>query len=407
MAAKCYRRSAEQTNYVAMKSLGYLLSNGLGVNQDLEAARYWLTRAAEEGGNRRAMYNLGVLCDIRHRYTKTTAEAFQWFKKSADLGDALACAALAQFYLRVRPDLDSYHYWRLKAATLGATEAQYAMGIAYWRGDGVPKDVESSLGWYRKAAAKNHPEALYNLACHYSEEKTNRLSMALAKEYMLRAALAGNREAQFENAMSCFRGDFAEHDFEGGKHWLARAAENGWARAEFCLFQLYYNGIPPVRGCPPYPKNAAEAIRWLRRAAAHENLQAQAVLAVMLTKGTDMEQNKAEAEKLLRNAAEHGYAPAQNDLGFSILNDDASKADLVEAAMWCRLAESRAADPNVSRTAKVNLSNALSRLTADQQLDVERRAKNFQALPVAEPFPMSEDWEKNPAYKQEDGRFGH
>src|ERR1051325_2938421 len=60
MAAKCYRRSAEQTNYVAMKSLGYLLMGGPGVGQDFKAARYWLTRAAKEGGNRRAMYNLGA-----------------------------------------------------------------------------------------------------------------------------------------------------------------------------------------------------------------------------------------------------------------------------------------------------------------------------------------------------------
>src|SRR5207248_1953638 len=53
MAAKYYRLAAKKTNYVAMKSLGYLLMSGLGLTKDLEAAKYWLTRAAKEGGNPR------------------------------------------------------------------------------------------------------------------------------------------------------------------------------------------------------------------------------------------------------------------------------------------------------------------------------------------------------------------
>jgi hypothetical protein len=82
-AAECYRRAAELTNYVAMKSLGYLLMNGLGVQKDTDAAKRWFMRAAKEGNNRRAMYNLGVLC-----FTNVS-EAFQWFKQSAELGTGL------------------------------------------------------------------------------------------------------------------------------------------------------------------------------------------------------------------------------------------------------------------------------------------------------------------------------
>jgi TPR repeat protein len=411
MSAKWYRRSAEQTNYVAMKSLGFLLMNGLGIGKDLEAAEYWLARAANEGDNRRAMYNLGALCIRKFPDTNSMAEAFQWYKHSADLGDPLACFQLANFYYRgwgiMETNLDNYRGWRFKAASLGATEAQYVMGAAYRTGDGVVKDVGSSLVWYRKAAAKNHPKAFYDLALHYLEEKTNRASMELAHDYMLRAAQGGHREAQFQCAMSCFRGDVAPADYEGGKQWLAKAAENGWGRAEFCLFQLYSGSALPGPGCPPYPKDMTEAVKWLRLAAGHEHLQAQAVLAVMLIRGAGVEQNKAEAERLLRNAADHGYAQAQNDLGFAIQNGDINTVDLVEAAVWCRLAESGSADPIILRRAEVNVSNALSHLTVDQKLEVDGRVKNFQALPIVETEPMVKDWEENPAYKQEDGSFGH
>ena len=303
--------------------------------------------------------------------------------------------------------LDSYRSWRFKAATLGSTEAQYQMGAAFRTGDGVPKGLDSSLMWYRKAAAKNHPKAFYDLALLCLEDKTNQASIMLASNYMVRAAQTGHREAQFQCALSCFRGDLRIPDCEGGKQWLDKAAENGCPRAEFCLYQLFYYGIAPATNCPPYPKDRAEAIKWLRRAAEHEILQAQAILAFMLMQGKEVEQNKAEAEKLLRNAAEHGCGQAQNDLGFAILNGDISTTNAVEAAKWCRLAVSSLTDPEKLSRAKVNLSNALSRLTADQQLEADRQVDSFKALPAADIDPMSKGWEENPAYKQEDGQLIH
>ena len=253
MAAKYYRLSADQTNYVAMKSLGYLLMNGYGVKTNEVEAEYWLMRAANEGGNRRAMYDLGVIYSLKYPDTNAMVEAFKWMKQSAELGDALAAQELANFYYRgwggTETNLASYHNWRLKAATLGATDSQFFMGQSYRLGDGVPKDPETSLAWYGKAAAKNHPEALYDLALHYLEDKTNRASLQMAHEFMVRAAQMGHREAQLQCALTCFRGDFGV-DCESGNQWLTKAAENGWPKAEFILFQLYYNGVAPGRIAP-------------------------------------------------------------------------------------------------------------------------------------------------------------
>jgi TPR repeat protein len=410
-AAKWYRRSAEQTNYVAMKSLGYLLMNGLGEATNLESAEYWLTRAAKEGGNRRAMNNLGALYSRKFPDTNAMAEALRWYTQSAKLGDPLACSAIANFYYHgwgeIPTNRSSYYYWRLKAASLGATDAQYAMGVACRKGDGVEKDLPRALEWYRKAAAKNHPHALYDLAVTYLSEKTNHASLVLGHDYMLLAAKAGHREAQFQCALSHFEGNLATQDYERGKEWLTKAAEGGWGRAEFYLFHGYYYGIPPAPGCPAYPKDRTEGVRWLRRAAQHEQLQAQSILAVLLIQGTDVEPNATEAEKWLRFAAEHGYAAAQNDLGFAILNGDAGTSDLVEACMWCCLAAAHATDPNLLRRAEGNVANIRRRLTLDQQPELDRRIRDFQVRPLADPDPMPKGWEENPAYRQEDGSFGH
>jgi hypothetical protein len=410
MAAKYYRLSADQTNFVAMKSLGYLLMNGFGVKTNEAEAEYWLMRAANDGGNRRAMYDLGVICSLKYPDTNAMVDGFKWMKQSAELGDALAAQELANFYYRgwggTETNLASYRYWRLKAATLGATDSQFFMGQAYRLGDGVPKDPETSLAWYGKAAAKNHPEALYDLALHYLEDKTNRASLQMAHEFMIRAAQMGHREAQLQCALSCFRGDFGV-DCDSGNQWLIKAAENGWPKAEFILFQLYYNGVAPGKDCPAYLKDKTEALKWLRRAADHGYFQAQSTLAVMLIRGLDVETDKAAAEKLLRDAAAHGFAPAQNDLGFALLNGDIASTDPEETTMWCKLAMLHSSDPNISKRANVNLTSALARLTADQQQDVERRVAGFHALAIPEIDPKVKDWQKNPAYQQEDGQFGH
>lgn len=410
MAASLYRLSAAQGNYAAMRSFGYVLMNGRGVDKDLDQARYWLTRAAREGNNRRAMYDLGALCMRKFPDANATTEAFRWYRQSADLGDALACFQVAKFYYNgwagVEINLDEYHHWLTRAATLGATQAQRLMGDAYRVGDWVSRDPEMSLEWYQKAATKNDPYAYYGMAIYY-RGLTNDADLAIANEYMILAAQKGHREAQFQCAIDYFRGYGAPRDFEKGKEWLLKSAENGWDRAQYYLFELYYHGTAPAAGCPAYPRDRFEAVKWLRRAAEHEDFRAQSMLAVMLLKGQNVEQDRMGAERLLRHAAEHGYAQAQNDLGYAIESGDTTNRDPVEAAVWFQLAQSHATNSQTIQRAMVNFANAASKLSADEQAEVARRVREFRAVPVPPVDAMPRGWETNGDYQSEDVRFGH
>jgi TPR repeat protein len=404
-AIECYKQAAALTNYEAMKSLGYLLMNGLGAEKDIGTAKMWFERSAKEGNNRRAMYDLGVVLSQTGSDNASIREAFEWNEHSAALGDPLAAFKMYDFYSNgrggIETNMEVAHFWLLKAAALGSTQAEYQLGDAYERGDGVPKDIEIALGWYRKAAAKNHAPALYDLGHYYYADKTNRLSRLQSEAYMLQAAQMGHRDAQFQCAMSCFRGDAGALDCEEARNWLEIAGKNGWARAEFVLFRLYYNGVPASSMCSAYPKNVPKAIQWLRRAAEHGSFEAKNLLAILLIKGTDVEADKAEAEKLLRYSAERGHASSENDLGFTIFTGNTKKKDLVEAAMWCRLAQSQKSDTNVLRRAEVNLSKILAELTPKQKLEVDDRVNGFQTLPAPQPDPMIENWDLNPKYNAE------
>jgi len=72
---------------------------------------------------------------------------------------------------------------------------QYAMGLMYDLGTGVPLDFKEAVKWYKLAAEQGHPDAQNNLATLYEEgEGVERDSKEAAKLYML-AAQQGNFDA--------------------------------------------------------------------------------------------------------------------------------------------------------------------------------------------------------------------
>jgi TPR repeat protein len=410
LTAKYYQLAADQTNYVAMKSLGFLLMNGIGVKKDIELATYWYKRAANEGQNRRSMYNLGVICQMKSADTNASLEAFDWFRKSAVLGDALGCQALAACYQYGRGTPTNFtesRRWLFQAATNGATEAEYRMGIACHKGEGVSKDEQAALFWYQKAAAKGHPDALFTLALHFLTNSVNDKTAKSGYDLLCRAARAGHREAQLQCALANFRGDITTQDCEAGKKWLELSARNKWPRAELYMFRVLYNGFSLGEKCSNFAVDKNEALEWLHRAADQHYFPAQSILGVMLMRGKDVPKDDVEGVNLLRYAADRGYPEAQNDLGYYYLGNDSSETNLIEAATLCKLAQISSKSPATIRVAGANLTNALARLSESQQDEVNRRVGSFIPVAFSEPDPKIEGWEENPDYQQENGRYGH
>ena len=59
-------------------------------------------------------------------------------------------------------------YWYRKSAELGYAKAQYNLGMCYYYGQGVSKDISKALKWWRRAAEQGLVDAQYNLATHIS-----------------------------------------------------------------------------------------------------------------------------------------------------------------------------------------------------------------------------------------------
>ena len=54
-----------------------------------------------------------------------------------------------------------------KAADQGDADAQWRLGLRYYAGEGVPKDVVEAIKWFRKAAEQGHSKSQCSLGVMY------------------------------------------------------------------------------------------------------------------------------------------------------------------------------------------------------------------------------------------------
>jgi TPR repeat protein/serine/threonine protein kinase len=97
-------------------------------------------------------------------------EAFGYYLKRANSGDAAAQAKIGQMYREGRGTGQNFAdavKWYRKAAEQGNAEGQARLGFMYMTGLGVKKDEAEALKWHRKAAEQGSAIGQYNLGLMY------------------------------------------------------------------------------------------------------------------------------------------------------------------------------------------------------------------------------------------------
>ncbi len=146
---------------------------------------------------------------------------------------------------------------RLRAAK-GEAEAQFRLGCVYLIDDsydGVPKDTDEAVKWFRRAAVQGHADAQYALG-------------------------QGHRFGQYA----------VQDDYEAVK-WLREAAEQGHADAQFSLGFM----LSKTKEDDPFFNNDKEAAKWYLEAALQGNRFAQRNIGRMYRDGEGTIQNDVEA----------------------------------------------------------------------------------------------------------------
>ena len=161
-----------------------MYQNGFGgVAKDYQEALKWYRKAVDQG-NSRAQYNLGLMYIYGLGVAKDRAEARKWFQKAADQGHKDAESQLRELgVVSFSPSSpasvvdyakkgDAYYYgdgvprnyeeavkWYKMAAEQGDASAQSLLGHLYKIGRGVASDYEQAIKWYKKAADQGHEGA--------------------------------------------------------------------------------------------------------------------------------------------------------------------------------------------------------------------------------------------------------
>ncbi len=117
-------------------------------------------------------------------------------------------------------------------------------------------------------------------------ETDDRVSEARVRERI--AAERGDAIAQFNLALSYYRGQGVKQDYAKAVKWLYKAAEQGFVEAQYSLAGMYTHGLG-------VPQDYAKAANWYRKAAEQGFASAQKNLGVQYGLGQGVPQSHADA----------------------------------------------------------------------------------------------------------------
>ena len=225
-------KAAEQGHVEAQYELGKCYYDGNGVAKSPKEAVRWYQKAAEQG-HVEAQYELGKCYYDGDGVSKSPREVVKWWRKAAAQGHFMAKKKL----LTNDPE-----YYR-KEAEQGDKEAQYKLGIIYFRGGCVDKDYSEAEKWLREAAEQGKVDAQRFLTVYYSGvlKGTKRDSEEYLK-WNRKLAERGDKEKQYILGLCYSLGKDVDKDYTEAVKWMRKSAEQGYVEAQYMLGKYYYRG---------------------------------------------------------------------------------------------------------------------------------------------------------------------
>jgi TPR repeat protein/uncharacterized protein YvpB len=178
-AVKWYTKSAEQGYTKAEFVLSLCYSEGKGVLRNKKEAEDWIAKVLAHANADElcafSQYRVNNPMDDCSDWSKDLyEEEFECLKKSAELGNVVAQAQLANFYSSGRyvnrDQLEAVKWWT-KSADQGNANAQFNLGMCYKYGSGVAKDLNEAIKWLTKAAEQNYANSKWHLEEIFSMPK--------------------------------------------------------------------------------------------------------------------------------------------------------------------------------------------------------------------------------------------
>ena len=204
-----------------------------------------------------------------------------------------------------------YYY---QAAQSGSVPAQYAVGKAYERGEGVQKDMPKAMLWYKKAGAKGNNSALLDIGILYFRGEQVAQDYKQALDYFKLAWKYGHMKAPRYMGIIYEDGLGVQTNYAEALKFYKSASNAGDITAAARIGSLYERGLGVAQSyetaikwylkAAPTPEEAAENI--------HPRVLALSRLGYLYEKGLGVEQDTAKALAWYKVAAEDGDTFAES-----------------------------------------------------------------------------------------------
>jgi TPR repeat protein len=156
-----------------------------------------------------------------------------------------------------------------KGADSGDARSQYSLGYLAQFGLAGSADLGAAKGWYEKAAAQKNPDALYALGLMQESGTAGEKNLARAFDYYHQAAEAGLQpDAEYALGRMLLRGRGVARDAKESLKWLRRAAQHDQPAGQYMLAESFEAGWGTS-------VNDGEAYYWYRRAELGDRVELQ------------------------------------------------------------------------------------------------------------------------------------
>lgn len=188
---------------------------------------------------------LSLLYDADIGQLPNAAKMKQYMKMAADLGNAGAAVALAEYYLRDKDEEHSLEEIRglLERGVQSKRRIEHSYPLLVKVCDAM-EDYAASIRYlkrWHKEEPKN-PDPSLDLGMRYIDGCGVSTHYETALKYLEKSAYAGNENAMYLVAEMNWRGDGCRRNYKRALDYYQRAVDAGSALACSALGRIYYNG---------------------------------------------------------------------------------------------------------------------------------------------------------------------
>lgn len=188
--------------------------------------------------------------------------------------------------------------------------------------------------WSNEAVRENYKiyERVKDMTCTKNNKQDYLGTASTLEEAVQRwliKAVEGRAGAQYNLAISYYKGEGIQKDWSKALHWFKAAGEQGIVDALYMVGMIYQFG----KGVVP---DAKEAFKWYYKAAELGDAESQYRVGNWFYQGRGVKKDSVAAVNWWRKAAEQGHAEAGHNLGKAYSRGDGVPIDKEEVIKWLK-----------------------------------------------------------------------